>query len=240
MQDRSSIRHMAADAAQRRVRKAPTPHTLAKPPPLYPEWRHRGLKKAAREVIRDDWPSVKQRMAMLCESTQLVAKAAAVKAQGREERVEESEHDVRTQMGGLIGDGDDAYQLPAGSALTIAMFDKIPWSKAAKRKWTLKAIANQMKLRNLPSAVGRRSERLSAEYERRKLFGVGTKLRVSAANAEQLVALLRQVLEAEEVAAAADAAATKAVAAAELASAARARRGRRGRGQNERNREAPQ
>ena len=242
MQERSSIRRMAADAAHRRVRKAPqlggtrettAAYTLSRPPPaaLYPEWRVRDLKRAAREVMSDDWPSVKHRAKLLCTGTQQLAEHATVKAQGRAEKAGESELEVRSQPGGMVGEGEDAYQLPPMVAMTIAMYDTVTWTKdeMLKRKWSRAATSNQLKLRNLQSAVDRRSERLTTEYRRRKLFGVGTKLRVSAPTLEKLANLLHQVLEAEEVASRVDAAAASVVAEAEVREQARTRHSRRAR-----------
>ena len=131
----------------------------------------------------------------------------------------------------MIGEGDEAYQLPPMVAMDIEMYDTISWRKEEmlKRKWTVRATANQLKMRNLPSVVNSRSERLTAEYRRRNLLGVGAKLRVSAPGIEQLAVLVRQVLEAEEVAKTADAAATAAVAKTQTQERQRSRRSRRGR-----------
>ena len=214
------------------------------PPPTqeYPQWRHSDLKRAAREVISKDWPSAKHRAALLCSSTTQLAEVAAIKAQGWEEKAEDSEHAVRTLPGGEIGDGGDAHELPPMVLLTIVEYDSFPWTREEmrKRKWTMVRTANQLKLRNLSAAIARRSPRLTAEYRQRGLLSRGDRLRVSAPTAESVAALVRQALEAEEAAALADAAVAKANAAAETRERARARHGRRGRGVNAQNREAPQ
>ena len=157
-------------------------------------------------------------------------------ARGREQKASGSEMEVRSQPGGMVGEGEDAYHLPPMVAMTIAMYDTVTWTREemSKRKWSRAATSNQLKLRNLQSVVDNRSERLTTEYRKRGLLGVGAKLRVSAASVEQLAILLRQVLEAEEVASTADAAAASAIAEAEARERTRARHSRRGRGVNNR------
>eukprot|EP01043_Picozoa_sp_COSAG02_P014442 COSAG02_NODE_595_length_19813_cov_12.215380_20_plen_640_part_00 len=240
-QERSSILRIENQSALRRVRKAPplaadgcSQYTIANPPAWYPQWMREDLKERARNIIANDWVSKRKRAQMRWRSTSELATWEATRALGREERTDRQADDVRAQVGGWVGDGEDAYQLPAMTLMTIAMYDQMSWSKdeMAKRKWTTKAIGNQMKLRNLPEFKQVRTKSVVDEYHRRKLLGRGESLRTSAKTTEELAKLLREVLEAEHIATAAEKAQAEARAAIEASEGRRARQSRKNRGEN--------
>lgn len=229
-------------ACNRRVRKAPKlggadgaryAYTICNPPLFYHPWLRKCLRKRARTIIDTEWVKQEERSRIRWEATTELADWETQEAERKEAEAEESEASVRARLGGMVGTMGATAPLPANTLMTLPMFDSMSWTKDAMRmkKWTIAAVKNQMKLRNLPERRQRRSQRELDEFNRHGLLATRKKLRVGAGTAVAHAELLRKVLEAEATAAAAASAVAQSDARLEVEATARARHSRRGRGQ---------
>jgi hypothetical protein len=209
-------------------------YTITDPPPFYHPWLRKGLRKRAREMISTEWIGPEKRAQIRWAATSELATWETEKAEHREEVAEESEATVRARLGGKVGAGDAIAPLPANTLLTMTMYDAMTWTKEAMRSngWTVKAVQNQLKLRNLSERQALRSAEELALLSTRGLLATKDKLRVSASSAAEYALLLKRVLEAEAAAAAAAAAIAQSAARQDQQSTSRSRQSRPNRGQN--------
>ena len=115
-----------------------------------------------------------------------------------------SSDQIREMEGGKIGTGEEETRLAPLALLSLRDFDLIDWSKTAarKNKWSMAVISNQLKLRNLPEMLSRRSAPLAALLQEKQLLANNeqpdSKLLTSADSRKALVAKLKVVLQAEQ------------------------------------------
>ena len=182
------------------------PFTLENPPEWYAPWLRQSLCARAKRTIRHEWPSMAQRAeARWSRTQQLTAATRANRARIEQENGEKQE-DVLARPGGRVHTGEEAELLAPGALLDLEKFASIKFSE--EKSWTVPAIANQLKLRNLckdkrSSALSRllqeaHTDTTAANYV--PLLGRAESLIVTGRRAE-LIARVERVLRLEERAA---------------------------------------
>ena len=191
----------------RRIRKAPTPYCLCRPPPWYTAEDLQRLTARAIDTVRNVWPDRWERARRREEAMERVEGRLKQKRQKREASEAAHAEKVKQIRGGFVGADDERRQLEAGELLDLAGFETIVWTQSSRQtKWTADAVKGQLWLRNLRRDGW--SEELRAALGNAGLLHQG-KIKGMGESAQQVQQTLKRVLEVERtVAAAADAADT--------------------------------
>ena len=157
LHDRCPVTRVGVMEAKRRVKKAPIlggtqenpcAFTISNPPPWYTPWLKRSLRQRARDMVRKEWPSRADRAIIRWTRTKELSQIARAKRQRLDQASEEKEEVIRSMMGGFVGSGEERERIPPMELLDLERFSSIDFD-ADRTSWSVKAIKNQLRLRNL-------------------------------------------------------------------------------------------